>query len=65
MNGAAELLTIPFYQLRSSFAELDPDKYFLLYCDKGMMSRLHAAHLQDEGFHNVAVLDLSATPETR
>jgi len=30
-----------------------------------MMSRLHAAHLQDEGFHNVAVLDLSATPETR
>tara|TARA_B100000959_G_scaffold36787_1_gene35402 strand:- start:3092 stop:4606 length:1515 start_codon:yes stop_codon:yes gene_type:complete len=65
VNGAAELLTIPFYQLRSSFAELDPDKYFLLYCDKGMMSRLHAAHLQDEGFHNVAVLDLSATPETR
>ena len=53
-----ELLKIPFYELRSTFESLDRDQRFLLYCDKGMMSRLHAAHLRDEGFSNVAVLDL-------
>lgn len=56
---AKETLNIPFYQLKTSFDELDREKKFLLYCDKGMMSRLHAAHLLDEGFSNVAVLDLS------
>lgn len=58
-NDATEVLQIPFYQLRSSFHELDKNRRFLLYCDKGMMSRLHAANLLDEGFSNVAVLDLS------
>ena len=53
-----DILTIPFYQLRTKFTKLDSTKRYLLYCDKGMMSRLHAAHLQDEGFTNVAVLDL-------
>ncbi|MCH8175031.1 MAG: tRNA 4-thiouridine(8) synthase ThiI [Proteobacteria bacterium] len=55
----AEVLNIPFYQLRTSFTRLDKRKRFLLFCDRGMMSRLHAAHLLDEGFANVAVLDLS------
>jgi len=53
-----ELLNIPFYQLRSGFADLDRSKNYLLYCGKGMMSRLHAADLLDEGFDNVAVLEL-------
>jgi len=56
---ATEVINIPFYQLRTSFTSLDKDRHFLLFCDKGMMSRLHAAHLLDEGFANVAVLDLS------
>lgn len=58
LNGDSKVLQIPFYQLRSSFDELDKAQRFLLFCDKGMMSRLHAANLQDEGFTNVAVLDL-------
>ncbi len=45
---------IPFYSLHSKFAELPKDKRYLLYCDKGVMSRLHAAHLVEDG-HNVAV----------
>ncbi len=53
------LLNIPFYKLRSGFADLDKDKNYLLYCGKGMMSRLHAANLVDEGFANVAVLELA------
>ena len=54
-----ELLNIPFYKLRSGFADLDKGKNYLLYCGKGMMSRLHAANLVDEGFVNVAVLELA------
>lgn len=58
-NQPDELLNIPFYQLRSGFEELDKNKNYLLYCGKGMMSRLHAANLMDEGFANVAVLQLA------
>lgn len=54
---AAEVMAIPFYQLRSTFDELDRKQRFLLYCEKGMMSRLHAAHLMDEGFANIAVFE--------
>ncbi|WP_422472339.1 tRNA uracil 4-sulfurtransferase ThiI [Endozoicomonas sp. ALB032] len=50
-----EVLTIPFYQLRTKFAELDKDKHYLLYCEKGVMSQLHAMHLRDEGHENVGV----------
>ncbi|NQV71136.1 MAG: tRNA 4-thiouridine(8) synthase ThiI [Pseudohongiella sp.] len=63
IDGSVEVLSIPFYQLRSRFNELDKSRSYLLYCDKGMMSRLHAANLQDEGFNNVAVLDLSKAAE--
>jgi tRNA uracil 4-sulfurtransferase len=56
----ANVLHVPFYQLRTRFTELDKNAQYLLYCDKGMMSRLHAAHLHDEGYTNVAVLDLKA-----
>jgi thiamine biosynthesis protein ThiI len=52
------ILNIPFYSLRTNFDDLDTSQSYLLYCDRGMMSRLHAAHLLDEGFTNVAVLDL-------
>jgi thiamine biosynthesis protein ThiI len=58
-NQPGEKLNIPFYQLRSGFADLDKNKNYLLYCGKGMMSRLHAANLIDEGFVNVAVLELA------
>lgn len=58
-NTTTELLNIPFYQLRSGFEQLDKNKTYLLYCGKGMMSRLHTANLVDEGFANVAVLELA------
>jgi thiamine biosynthesis protein ThiI len=58
-NQPRERLNIPFYQLRSGFTDLDKNKYYLLYCGKGMMSRLHAANLMDEGFVNIAVLELA------
>ena len=54
----ARLLHIPFYRLRGDFEKLDQSSRYLLYCERGMISRLHAAHLRDAGFSNVAVLDL-------
>jgi len=50
-----ESVHIPFYELYTKFAELDQDKHYLLYCDKGVMSGLHAQHLVGEGYNNVAV----------
>ena len=50
-----EALTIPFYRLYTEFEQLDKGKNYLLYCDKGVLSQLHAAHLLDEGYENVGV----------
>ncbi|ACR13621.1 thiamine biosynthesis/tRNA modification protein ThiI [Teredinibacter turnerae T7901] len=48
-------LEIPFYSLSTRFAELAREGRYLLYCDKGVMSQLHARHLRDDGATNVAV----------
>ncbi|MBT8146907.1 MAG: tRNA 4-thiouridine(8) synthase ThiI [Gammaproteobacteria bacterium] len=54
-DTAVELLQIPFYQLQPYMEDQDPSARYLLYCDKGMMSRLHAAHLVDKGFEKVGI----------
>ena len=41
--------------VRIVYSALDATKRYLLYCDKGVMSELHASHLKDEGYRNVAV----------
>ena len=64
-NQPGESLYIPFYKLRSRFVDLDKGKNYFLYCEKGMMSRLHAANLAEEGFVNVAVLELAKSQSTR
>lgn len=46
---------MPFYELHSKSDSLARDKTYLLYCDKGVMSRLHAAHLVEQGFTNIKV----------
>ncbi|MGE8360757.1 tRNA uracil 4-sulfurtransferase ThiI [Pseudomonas sp.] len=50
-----DVQTLPFYALNSKFKELDSNRQYLLYCDKGVMSRLHAHHLLSEGHANVRV----------
>ena len=52
---AQEILVIPFYELPARFASLPSQYKYALYCDKGIMSRLHASHLQQLGHANVAV----------
>ncbi|MEE8059423.1 MAG: tRNA uracil 4-sulfurtransferase ThiI [Pseudomonadales bacterium] len=48
-----EVLKIPFYELHAKFSELEKSKSYLLYCDKGVMSKLHASHLVEQGYSNV------------
>lgn len=52
---SVEVMALPFYAINNKFKELDPTRQYLLYCDKGVMSRLHAHHLLHEGFNNVRV----------
>ena len=44
----AKVIQIPFHKLKSEFKKLDSSKEYLLYCDKGVMSQLHAQYLRDE-----------------
>ncbi len=46
---------IPFYKLATQFGDLDMSKEYLLYCDHGVMSKLQALYLHDNGFNNVKV----------
>ena len=53
--GATEIQLSPFYALQNSYKKLDHDQQYLLYCDKGVMSQLHAELLKEQGFDNLAV----------
>jgi thiamine biosynthesis protein ThiI len=49
------VMKIPFYELHSRAAELAPDKTYMLYCGKGVMSRLHAGHLGEDSELDIKV----------
>lgn len=53
--GAAEIQTTPFYLLQQNYRTLDQQKHYLLYCDKGVMSQLHAELLCEQGFENLGM----------
>ncbi|WP_373033189.1 tRNA uracil 4-sulfurtransferase ThiI [Sulfurovum sp.] len=49
-------IKIPFHKLKTEFKKLPQDKEYLLYCEKGIMSQLHAQYLRDaEDVKNVRV----------
>lgn len=54
VNGI-EVKHLPFYKLSSQFSELDQSKSYLLYCSRGVMSKLQALYLKEKGFMNVKV----------
>ncbi len=49
------VLKIPFYELHSRAGELAAGKTYMLYCGKGVMSRLHASHLVESGELDIKV----------
>ena len=50
-----EVQHLPFYKLATKFGDLDTSKDYLLYCDQGVMSKLQALYLLDNGHKNVKV----------
>lgn len=50
-----EVKPLPFYKLGSQFGTLDQSKTYLLYCERGVMSRLQALYLLEQGYSNVKV----------
>ena len=53
-----EVKELPFYKLSSQFTALDQTKNYLLYCQRGVMSKLQALYLKENGFNNVKVFRL-------
>lgn len=50
-----EVLHLPFYKLATKFGDLDQSKNYLLYCDRGVMSKLQALFLIEQGYSNIKV----------
>ena len=53
--GGVEVVSLPFYKLSTQFGDLDQSKTYLLWCERGVMSRLQALYLREQGFANVKV----------
>lgn len=50
-----EVKHLPFYKLATNFGDLDQSKQYLFYCDRGVMSKLQALFLVEQGFSNIKV----------
>jgi thiamine biosynthesis protein ThiI len=55
LKVSGPVMKIPFYELHSRAAGLSGDKTYLLYCGKGIMSKLHASYLRETGNLDVKV----------
>ena len=56
IETSCESIKIPFHKLKTEFKKLPKGKEYLLYCEKGIMSQLHAQYLRDaEDAENVRV----------
>jgi thiamine biosynthesis protein ThiI len=56
IETSCECIKIPFHRLKTEFEKLPQDKEYLLYCEKGIMSQLHAQYLRDsKGSKNIRV----------
>ena len=54
-SATHEVKQMPFYKLSSQFGSLDQSKNYVLYCERGVMSKLQALYLKENGFANVRV----------
>ena len=56
IETSCETIKIPFFKLKAQFEKLPQDKQYLFYCDKGILSQLHAQYLIDsKGYNNIKV----------
>lgn len=52
---STEILNIPFFDINSKFKSLDSSKVYLLYCDKWILSKLHAEYLIEKWYENIKI----------
>jgi len=52
---SSRVICLPFFQITKQLEGLDRQQSYLLYCEKGIMSRLHADAMQKNGFEKIAV----------
>ncbi|WP_392552711.1 tRNA uracil 4-sulfurtransferase ThiI [Orbus wheelerorum] len=50
-----EVISLPFYKLTSQFSGLNQNNQYLLYCERGVMSKLQALYLIEQGFNNIKI----------
>lgn len=50
-----EFINIPFYKISTSFGDLDQTKTYLLYCKNGVMSKIQALYLKEQGYTNIKI----------
>jgi thiamine biosynthesis protein ThiI len=55
LKSHVPVLKIPFYELRGRAAELTATSTYMLYCGRGVMSRLHAGHLKEDSGLDIKV----------
>ncbi len=56
IETSCETLKIPFFKLKTEFKKLPQNREYLFYCDKGILSQLHAQYLRDaENYKNIRV----------
>jgi len=53
--GNTRIIEVPFFELDKKSAEFEPHTEYMLYCDRGVMSRLHAELLREKGLGNISV----------
>ena len=51
-----KVICIPFFNLPEKASNLDRETSYLVFCEKGIMSRLHSNLLRDRGFSHVGIL---------
>lgn len=56
----AEVVHIPFFKLASTMKNMDSERMYVLYCQQGVMSRLQAISLKEQGFSNLALFEPNA-----
>lgn len=51
-----DITEIPFFEINHRFSDLDQTKTYLFYCEKGVLSNLHALYLKEKWFLNIKIL---------
>lgn len=51
-----KILNIPFFDINHKFETLDNKKTYLFYCERGILSKLHALYLKEKWFNNIKIL---------